>query len=60
MVRCLPQLEILSWSEIVFALNFKVMVLSRYLELSERPRYMNIAKTCFLSIALLRTTFSDI
>ena len=38
---------------ILFA-NFKMVVLSRYLELSERSRYRNIAKTCFLSIALVK------
>ena len=34
-------------------------VLSRYLELSERPRYRLIAEICFLSIALQKTTFPD-
>ena len=28
-------------------------VLGRYLELSERTRYRNVAKTCFLSILIL-------
>ena len=37
--------------------NFKVIDLGRYLELSERPTWKTIAKTCLLSIALLRTMF---
>ena len=39
--------------------GFKMMVLSRYLELSERPTYKTIAKTCLPHIVTLRTMFSD-
>ena len=48
-----------SLPKIILCANFKIIVLSRYLELSERSRYRNIAKTCFLSITLLKTTFSE-
>ena len=56
MLGCLHQPEILLRDENILSTNFKVIVLGRYLELSERTRYRTVAKTCFLSIAHQKTT----
>ena len=57
--QLLEILAILTRTEKTKSPGFKMMVLSRYLELSDRPTSKTITKTCLLSVATLRTTFSD-